>query len=111
MTYFRFGRDSPGSYEYLLDTLTVIRSFRDCNILEPLTVSDDGDCLLMALSRALVGREVFWNPLSIALSKHLTKYETRYRTILDEFLVEGDWEKVANFNIDDFVLNCHRLSK
>lgn len=95
----------------MLQTLTEIGSFQESNRLEPLTVTGNGNCLLMAISRALVGREIFWHPLMLALSTHLNEFEIFYRQFLDDYLIEDDWEKIVNYIADDYVLQTDRLSK
>ena len=67
-----YGRDSTGSAEYLRDTLKTINSVTNydgaiaqekAEFLVPIHADGDGHCLVHAVSRALVGRELFWHAL------------------------------------------------
>ena len=62
-----------GSMEYLEDTLEAIKQFNNGKeMLIPIHADGDGHCLVHAISRALVGRELFWHPLRCSLQQCLT---------------------------------------
>ena len=50
---------------------------RDCLI--PLHVDGDGHCLVHAVSRAIVGRELFWHALRTGLKLHLKENLPQYK--------------------------------
>lgn len=49
--------------------------------LVPLHVDGDGHCLVHAVSRALVGRELFWHPLRVGLKHHFITNIDKYKVI------------------------------
>lgn len=77
-SHCRYGRDISGSQQYLQDTLNIIKKFNDDEEnLIPVYASGDGHCLVHAISRALIGRELFWHALRINLKQHfLTNLNT-----------------------------------
>ena len=67
-----FGQDRSGSARYLKDTLQKLRQAnnnQEC--LVPVHADGDGHCLVHAISRCLVGRELFWHALRTNLHQHL----------------------------------------
>ena len=65
-----YGRDRTGSAYYLKNTLkainTVTKRFNNTEANEylvPIHADGDGHCLVHAVSRALIGRELFWHAL------------------------------------------------
>lgn len=62
------------------------------DVLVPLHADGDGHCLVHAVSRALVGRELFWHPLRSALKQHLIKH-------IDEYTVSIDFLPKNNFDL------------
>lgn len=102
-----YGRDASGSMAYLSDTLEMIRS---CNSgqerLIPIHADGDGHCLVHAISRALVGRELFWHPLRCNLKAHFQNNLEKYKVssffflslsfLLVKFL--GEWLKDVGKN-------------
>ena len=67
-----YGRDCTGSADYLKDTLKAINSATNhdgaikpdqAEFLVPIHADGDGHCLVHAVSRGLVGRELFWHAL------------------------------------------------
>ena len=95
-----YGQDRSGSSDYLKDTLLVLRD-HNCNEerLVPLHVDGDGHCLVHAISRALVGRELFWHSLRINLMNHFCQNLHRYRDLLRNFIDASEW--------DDIIGECH----
>ena len=88
-----YGRDE--SCEYLKDTLKEIsRVNENEERLVPIFVDGDGHCLLHAVSRALIGRELFWHPLLTNLKDHFTKRQTGYKALLGDFIQDSEWSDI-----------------
>lgn len=47
--------------------------------LVPIHSDGDGHCLVHAVSRAIVGRELFWHPLRTNLKQHFGQNLDKYR--------------------------------
>jgi deubiquitinating protein VCIP135 len=59
-----YGKDRSGSVKYLSDTLDILKeSNGGVECLVPVHADGDGHCLVHAVSRCLVGRELFWHAL------------------------------------------------
>jgi len=48
-------------------------------VLVPIHADADGHCLVHAVSRALVGRELFWHPLRTHLKRHIHEHKDTYK--------------------------------
>ena len=81
-----FGRDES-AMEYLSDVLNEIKSFNRTEHypLVPLFVDGDGHCLVHAISRCLVGREVYWHALMVEMQRNLKQNKHLYEKELHEF--------------------------
>ena len=98
-----YGLDRSGSQRYLADILTQIRSANnDITFLVPLHADGDGHCLVHAISRCLVGRELFWHALRTNLHEHLTSNHNRYKAMFKEFVSEEEWEGIIEEAGPDF---------
>ena len=90
-----YGRDRSGSARYLTETLQQLRVANgNKTSLVPLHADGDGHCLVHAISRCLVGRELFWHALRHGLYQHLTENIASYKTMFKEFYEEEEWEKI-----------------
>ncbi|KAM4687953.1 deubiquitinating protein VCPIP1 [Discoglossus pictus] len=92
-----YGKDRSGSLLYLHDTLDDIKranNNQECFI--PVHVDGDGHCLVHAVSRALVGRELFWHALRENLKKHLKENLDRYKALFHDFIDVAEWEDIIN---------------
>lgn len=88
-----YGRDI--SVDYLKDTLKEILNVNGSEeCLVPIYVDGDGHCLLHAISRALVGRELFWHPLLTNLKTHFTKHQNDYKAFLGDFIQDSEWNDI-----------------
>ncbi|XP_065072259.1 deubiquitinating protein VCPIP1-like [Rhopilema esculentum] len=81
-----FGRDGS-AMEYLSDVLNEIKSFNKTEHcpLVPLFVEGDGHCLVHAISRCLVGREIYWHALMVEMQRNLKQNKQLYQKKLHEF--------------------------
>ncbi|XP_039287040.1 deubiquitinating protein VCPIP1-like [Nilaparvata lugens] len=87
-----YGYDQTGSTNYLADTLQLLKTYNDdIEVLVPLHVDGDGHCLVHAVSRALVGRQLFWYPLRLGLKQHLTSHLEQYQALLGDFINRSEW--------------------
>ncbi|GBG29530.1 Tumor necrosis factor alpha-induced protein 3 [Hondaea fermentalgiana] len=66
---------------YLKDTLTALRDNFGVELV-PVKVDSDGSCLPHAISRCLVGKEVLYDALRLALTHELREHAAFYREIL-----------------------------
>lgn len=88
-----YGLDRSGSQTYLKDTLSQLCEVNGRqNCLVPLHADGDGHCLVHAISRCLVGRELFWHALRSNLHAHLTSNRERYRNLFKDFYSPEEWE-------------------
>ncbi|KAK3923367.1 Deubiquitinating protein VCIP135 [Frankliniella fusca] len=95
ITLPEYGQDESGSVRYLSGTLSLLRSFNnERDALVPLHVDGDGHCLVHAVSRALVGRELFWHALRTGLKQHLTENLPQYKELLNDFINSSEWEDI-----------------
>ena len=98
-----YGRDRSGSVRYLTEILHKLRVANGNKTgLVPLHADGDGHCLVHAISRCLVGRELFWHALRQGLYSHLTTNIDRYKTLFKEFYEEEEWEKIIAEAAPDF---------
>lgn len=90
-----YGRDVSGSLSYLRGTLAMVRAHNEGqDRLLPVHVDGDGHCLVHAVSRALVGRELFWHPLRCHLKRHLEEHLSKYKELLKDFVDEEEWGSI-----------------
>lgn len=93
----RYGKDRSGSLIYLHDTLEEVKKAngnRECLI--PVHVDGDGHCLVHAVSRALVGRELFWHALRENLKQNFKQNLDRYKALFQDFIDAAEWEDIIN---------------
>ncbi|KAG7222303.1 hypothetical protein INR49_016388 [Caranx melampygus] len=82
---------------YLHDTLEEVKKAngnRECLI--PVHVDGDGHCLVHAVSRALVGRELFWHALRENLKQNFKQNLDRYKALFQDFIDAAEWEDIIN---------------
>lgn len=92
-----YGKDRSGSLIYLHDTLEEVKKAngsRECLI--PVHVDGDGHCLVHAVSRALVGRELFWHALRENLKHNFKQNLDRYKALFQDFIDAAEWEDIIN---------------
>uniref|UniRef100_A0A672G0J2 Deubiquitinating protein VCPIP1 n=1 Tax=Salarias fasciatus TaxID=181472 RepID=A0A672G0J2_SALFA len=92
-----YGKDRSGSLIYLHDTLDEVKKAngnRECLI--PVHVDGDGHCLVHAVSRALVGRELFWHALRENLKQNFKQNLDRYKALFQDFIDAAEWEDIIN---------------
>ncbi|XP_078718807.1 deubiquitinating protein VCPIP1-like isoform X1 [Lampetra fluviatilis] len=98
-----YGIDRTGSTDYLCATLDKVQQANSGDSrLVPLHVDGDGHCLVHAISRALVGRELFWHALRTALRTHLEEERDTYRALLADFLVDDEWDEIVRESEPDY---------
>ncbi|XP_014261663.1 deubiquitinating protein VCIP135-like isoform X2 [Cimex lectularius] len=86
-----FGKDNAAN-EYLSETLTALLPYNNnMHSLIPLHADGDGHCLVHAISRAVVGRELFWHPLRIGLKHHFNINLEKYKSLLGNFINNSEW--------------------
>ena len=71
--------------------------------LVPLHADGDGHCLLHAVSRALVGRELFWHPLMTHLKSHFAARREEYKMLFKDFYEDSDWKDIIDESDPDFI--------
>lgn len=92
-----YGKDRSGSLIYLHDTLEDIKKANNSQeCLIPVHVDGDGHCLVHAVSRALVGRELFWHALRENLKKHFEENLSHYKALFHDFIDAAEWEDIIN---------------
>ncbi|GBM38732.1 Deubiquitinating protein VCIP135 [Araneus ventricosus] len=92
-----FGRDITGSMNYLSETLKLIKSSNgNEERLLPIHTDGDGHCLVHAISRALVGRELFWHPLRCSLKKHFETNLDKYKELFKDFIDTEEWQSIID---------------
>ena len=97
-----YGRDS--SVSYLQDTLTEVEKMNNNEErLVLIYVDGDGHCLLHAISRALVGREIFWHPLATNLKTHFVEHQTKYKNLFRDFIEDTEWNDIISEADPNFV--------
>lgn len=92
-----YGKDRSGSLVYLHDTLEEVKKAngnRECLI--PVHVDGDGHCLVHAVSRALVGRELFWHALRENLKQNFKQNLSHYKALFQDFIDSAEWEDIIN---------------
>lgn len=103
-----YGRDHSGSATYLADTLSVIQDVNDndCRLI-PIHADGDGHCLVHAVSRALVGRELFWHALRLNLMHHFQDNLTRYKSLFENFVDKDEWSDIIDECDPNFIPKDH----
>lgn len=92
-----YGRDKTGSEMYLKNTLEAIKLANDNEErLVPVHVDGDGHCLVHAISRALVGREIFWHALRANLKNHLKTELHKYKGLFRDFIHDDEWKDIIS---------------
>ncbi|KAJ8277678.1 hypothetical protein GJAV_G00078500 [Gymnothorax javanicus] len=92
-----YGKDRSGSLSYLHDTLEEVKKAnRNKECLIPVHVDGDGHCLVHAVSRALVGRELFWHALRENLKQNFKENLDRYKALFQDFIDAVEWEDIIN---------------
>ncbi|MBN3309692.1 VCIP1 protein, partial [Amia calva] len=97
VTTVGYGKDRSGSLIYLHDTLEEVKKVnwnKECLI--PVHVDGDGHCLVHAVSRALVGRELFWHALRENLKQNFKQNLDRYKALFQDFIDAAEWEDIIN---------------
>lgn len=90
-----YGKDRSGSSSYLADTLNDINAFNDDETrLVPIHADGDGHCLVHAISRALVGRELFWHALRVNLKMNMTTNLDKYKQLFSDFVDKDEWDAI-----------------
>ncbi|GIY94825.1 hypothetical protein CEXT_484631 [Caerostris extrusa] len=92
-----FGRDITGSMDYLSETLKLIISSNEGEErLLPIHADGDGHCLVHAISRALVGRELFWHPLRCCLKRHFESNLDKFKELFKDFIDTDEWQSIID---------------
>lgn len=91
-----YGIDQTGSLSYLRDTLEMIEKVNNGQCLVPLHTDGDGHCLVHAISRAVIGRELLWHSLRQNLKDHLQKDNMKYRQLFHNFIDVDEWEDIIS---------------
>ena len=99
-----YGRDRTGSMNYLKQTLDAIKKSNDGEErLLPIHADGDGHCLVHAVSRALVGRELFWHALRENLKTQLEDNLTTYQNLFCDFVDADEWKDIIAESDPDFM--------
>ncbi|XP_076331190.1 deubiquitinating protein VCPIP1-like [Tachypleus tridentatus] len=99
-----YGRDVSGSMSYLSGTLEQIKMYNDGEErLIPIHADGDGHCLVHAVSRALVGRELFWHPLRCNLKTHFEQNLDKYKKLFRDFIADQEWRAIIDECDPDFI--------
>ena len=91
-----YGRDGTGSLGYLNDTLEMIEEANGGDCLVPLHSDGDGHCLVHAISRAVIGRELLWHSLRQNLKDHLQQDNLKYQGLFRDFIDADEWDEIIN---------------
>ena len=91
-----YGRDRSGSVRYLEGVLEKLRQANGSkkDVLIPVHADGDGHCLVHAISRCIVGRELFWHALRVNLHRHLAAMKAQYQEMFKEFYSEEEWPDI-----------------
>ena len=96
-----YGRDLSGM-SYLIDSLSYISEVNGGEVLVPLHADGDGHCLVHAISRCLIGRELFWHSLRLQLHRHLRENLQKYRDTFKDFIEDNEWEDIIDEAAPDY---------
>lgn len=69
----------------------------------PIHADGDGHCLVHAISRALVGRELFWHALRENLQLHFQEKLSLYQMHFQDFIRHSEWQEIIEECKPDFV--------
>ncbi|XP_071490949.1 deubiquitinating protein VCPIP1-like [Diadema antillarum] len=98
-----YGRDQTGSAGYLKNTLEQIRLVNgDAEVLIPIHADGDGHCLVHGISRALVGRELFWHALRTNLKRHFEQNLAQYQALFRDFVDKDEWQHIIQESDPDY---------
>ena len=90
-----YGRDRTGSMNYLKETLQAMKKANNNEErILPIHADGDGHCLVHAVSRALIGRELFWHALRENLKIHLEESLVNYRNLFCDFVDINEWSDI-----------------
>eukprot|EP00731_Ephydatia_muelleri_P024943 Em0017g26a len=91
-----YGRDRSGSERYLAAVLEKLKQANRSKqeVLVPVHVDIDRHCLVHAISRCVVGRELFWHALRVNLHRHLATMKDQYQEMFKEFYSEEEWPDI-----------------
>lgn len=90
-----YGKDKSGASGYLHEMLEQIKLVNENDErLVPLHVDGDGYCLVHAISRALIGREIFWHALMVNLQNHFKKNISQYKNLFVDFISHDEWDLI-----------------
>lgn len=99
-----YGRDQSGSLSYLAETLSSIEEANgEREVLVPIHADADGHCLVHAVSRALVGRQLFWHPLRTHLKRHIHEKKDTYKELLQDFINASEWDLIIEECDPDYI--------
>ncbi|XP_005099775.2 deubiquitinating protein VCIP135 [Aplysia californica] len=99
-----YGMDRSGSAHYLQETLSLIKlSNENEERLVPIHADGDGHCLVHAVSRALIGWELFWHPLRVNLKQHLEENLEKYKMQFGDFIDSSEWDLIIEECDPEFV--------
>ena len=99
-----YGRDRTGSLNYLKDTLEAIKkSNNNQECLLPIHADGDGHCLVHALSKALIGRELFWHALRTNLKTHFQANQATYKSLFMDFIDKDEWHDIIEECDPDYI--------
>lgn len=99
-----YGRDQTGSARYLHNTLQQIKLVNDDQeVLIPIHADGDGHCLVHGISRALVGRELFWHALRTNLRKHFEEHLGQYQALFCDFVDKDEWPHIIAESDPDYL--------
>ncbi|XP_067655119.1 deubiquitinating protein VCPIP1-like isoform X1 [Haliotis asinina] len=99
-----YGCDRSGSKLYLRETLNIVQEVNDQQeYLIPIHADGDGHCLVHAVSRALVGRELFWHPLRVNLQRNFQMNLTKYKNLFQDFIDKDEWSDIISECHPDFI--------
>lgn len=97
-----YGKDI--AVDYLQGTLNEIAKVNNGEErLIPIHADGDGHCLLHAISRALVGHELFWHPLLTNLNLHFINRQEDYKNLFIDFIESSEWKDIIAECDPDFV--------
>eukprot|EP00731_Ephydatia_muelleri_P024945 Em0017g28a len=80
--------------ENFLETVGYGRDRSKQEVLVPVHADGDGHCLVHAISRCVVGRELFWHALRVNLHRHLATMKDQYQEMFKEFYSEEEWPDI-----------------
>ena len=90
-----YGRDQTGSEFYLGSMLKKVHQFNKVSeSLVPIHADGDGHCLVHAISRAIVGRQLFWHALRCNLKHHFEKNLEIYSEMFSNFMEKSEWRRI-----------------